>query len=186
MKKIVACVTLLAALMIKPVEATSTKGKGISRIDNTRELYFDNQVFIQTGARARLNFLTVYNPEARQCDRTPLVTASNSKINVTKLRSGQIRWMALSRDLLKRWNGQFHYGDTVWLKAGDPTIDGFWIIKDTMNKRFRKYGDLLFDGNIRRHGKWKNVEIFKIKNSPVRQTTWNDFMFLTSNSLSTE
>lgn len=184
MKKIVVCVALLVALMIKPVEATSTKGRGITKIDYIREVYFNNQAFIQTGTRARLDFLTVYNPESRQCDRSPLITASNSKINVKKLRKGQVRWMALSRDLLKRWNGKFHYGDTVWLKAGDPAIDGFWVIKDTMHKRFNKYGDLLFDGTVRKHGKWKNVEIFKIVPAPVRQTTYNDFMFLAANSTS--
>lgn len=70
--------------------------------------------------------------------------------------------MALSRDLLKRWNGKFQYGDTVLVTAGDPEIDGLWIIKDTMNKRYKKRGDLLFDTQVRSLGKWKNVEISKV------------------------
>jgi hypothetical protein len=106
-----------------------------------------------------LDVLTVYNPVARQCDATPLVTASNQRINETKLRSGTIRWMALSRDLLKRWGGKIHYGDTINLNASDPTIDGLWVVHDTMHQRFRNRGDLLFDAKVRSTGKWSNVVI---------------------------
>ena len=70
--------------------------------------------------------------------------------------------MALSRDLLTRWKGDFQYGDTVLVTAGDPQIDGFWVIKDTMNKRFKNKGDLLFDKQVRKLGKWKNVELSKV------------------------
>ena len=88
-----------------------------------------------------LDVLTVYNPVSRQCDATPLVTASNQRINQTKLRSGTIRWMALSRDLLKRWGGHIHFGDTIRLSSGDPAIDGLWVVHDTMNRRYRNHGD---------------------------------------------
>lgn len=70
--------------------------------------------------------------------------------------------MALSRDLLKRWKGDFHYGDTVLVTANDPAIDGLWVIKDTMNKRFKKRGDLLFDQSVRKSGKWTHVEISRV------------------------
>src|SRR5688572_17712821 len=93
----------------------------------------------------KLDILTVYNPVSGQCDKTPLVTASNQRINETKLRSGTIRWMALSRDLLKRWGGHVHFGDTISLSSGDPVIDGLWVVQDTMNRRFKNHGDLLFD-----------------------------------------
>ena len=106
-----------------------------------------------------LDVLTVYNPVAGQCDSSPLVTASNQRINPTQLQSGAIRWMALSRDLLKRWGGKIHYGDTLNLSAGDPAIDGLWVVHDTMNRRFRKRGDLLFDARVRSTGKWSNVVI---------------------------
>jgi len=107
----------------------------------------------------KLDVLTVYNPVSRQCDRTPLVTASNQRINETKLRSGTIRWMALSRDLLKRWGGHIHFGDTISLNSGDPVIDGLWVVQDTMNRRFKNHGDLLFDAKVRSTGKWSNVVI---------------------------
>lgn len=109
----------------------------------------------------RLDTLTIYHPVRSQCDNDPLITASNKKINEDKLRAGHVRWMALSRDLLKRWGGVLHYGDTVAVSAGDSTIDGAWIVQDTMNKRFQKRGDLLFDTKIRSKGRWTNVKVSK-------------------------
>ena len=105
-----------------------------------------------------LDTLTIYNPTAAQCDGDPLVTASNKKINVKRLREGSIRWMAISRDLLKRWGGRLAYGDTVVLNSGDPGVDGLWVIQDTMNKRYTKRGDLLFDCKIRFVVLWTGVK----------------------------
>jgi hypothetical protein len=161
MKKIIVSIIVLIGLALKPLEATSTK---VERTDYAGEINsISRKFYVQTGARAVLKCLTVYNPTVKQCDRTPLVTACNSKIDESKLRDQQIRWMALSRNLLKRWNGQFHYGDTVLVNSGDPAIDGFWIIKDTMNKRYKNYGDLLFDSDVRIHGKWRQVEISRVQ-----------------------
>ena len=109
-----------------------------------------------------LETLTIYNPVAGQCDASPLITANNSRIDLEKLRRNEIRWMALSRDLLKRWNGAFSYGDTVLLEAGDASIDGLWVINDNMNKRFRNRGDLLFHRDSRSTGIWKNVKLCKV------------------------
>lgn len=106
-----------------------------------------------------LETLTIYNPVESQCDDSPLITANNSRIDLDKLFRNEIRWMALSRNLLKRWNGEFNYGDTVMLHAGDPSIDGLWVINDNMNKRFKDRGDLLFHRDFRSTGIWKNVKI---------------------------
>lgn len=114
-----------------------------------------------------LDVLTVYNPLASQCDSSPLITASNQRISESKLRSGEIRWMALSRDLLKRWGGRIHYGDTISLYSGDPSIDGIWVVHDTMHKRFRNRGDLLFDSKVRTRGKWSNVMVTLKKSNSV-------------------
>lgn len=109
-----------------------------------------------------LDAVTVYNPTRRQCDKSPLVTASNARINEDKLYKQELKWIALSRHLLKRWKGEFNYGDTVRLASGDPAIDGLWIIQDNMNKRFKNSADLLFDSRIKKLGKWKNVRITKV------------------------
>jgi hypothetical protein len=164
MKKITVSIIVLISLALKPLEATSTRVDSVYTVDHAKKIHYINRRFyVQTEARAVLDALTVYNPTVKQCDRTPLVTASNSTIDKIKLGKQEIRWMALSRNLLKRWNGKFHYGDTVMVNSGDPTIDGFWVIKDTMNKRYKNYGDLLFHSNIRSLGKWRKVEIVRVK-----------------------
>ncbi|HEY9008046.1 MAG TPA: hypothetical protein VIM75_18020 [Ohtaekwangia sp.] len=114
-----------------------------------------------------LETVTIYNPVKRQCDKTPLITASNARIDLKKLKKRELRWLALSRDLLKRWNGNFHYGDTVQLTAGDPEIDGIWVIQDSLNKRYKNRGDLLFDSGVRKLGRWNNVKISKTIATPV-------------------
>lgn len=151
MKKIISLHIILLALILMPFVATST------RMSHTGE-----KIYIKNSSRVMLDALTVYHPTKRQCDKTPLITASNARINVDDLKKQNIRWMALSRDLLKRWNGKFHYGDTVLVTSGDSQIDGFWIIKDTMNKRYKNRGDLLFDSEVRKLGKWKNVEVSRV------------------------
>jgi hypothetical protein len=65
--------------------------------------------------------------------------------------------------MLVRWGGQLNFGDTVTLHAGDELIDGQWIIQDTMNKRFKNRGDLLFHSRLRSAGMWTKVTIKKRK-----------------------
>ena len=167
MKKIIFSVIVLIGLTLKPLEATSTKVNMVGTLVHIDKIkFFSRKYHIQDETRTVLDALTVYNPTVGQCDRTPLVTASNSKIDKLKLHKQEIRWMALSRNLLKRWNGKFHYGDTVIVNSGDPAIDGFWIIKDSMNKRYRNYGDLLYDRGIRKLGKWRKVEISRVISVP--------------------
>ena len=134
MKKITVSIIVLISLALKPLEATSTRVDSVYTVDHAMKFNHINRRFhIQTDVRAVLDGLTVYNPTVKQCDRTPLVTASNSTIDKIKLGNQEIRWMALSRNLLKRWNGKFHYGD------------------------------LLFHSDIRSIGKWRKVEIVRVK-----------------------
>lgn len=105
-----------------------------------------------------IDVLTVYNPESGQTDSTPLITADNSKIDLGKLKRGELRWLALSRDFLR--GGKLNYGDTIEIISEDKDISGKWILRDTMNKRYKKRGDLLFAN--RKYGKWKNVTFRKI------------------------
>jgi 3D (Asp-Asp-Asp) domain-containing protein len=83
---------------------------------------------------------TMYNPIPSQCDSDPLVTAGNLKINPNK--ASEQRYIALSRNLLKRWNGKFNYGDRIRL-SNCGHKDGIYIVADTMNKRFKNRIDIL-------------------------------------------
>ena len=110
----------------------------------------ENNTYIVTG--------TVYNPAAEQCDNDPLTTADGSKINKDKLKNGEIKWIAVSRDLLD----VFNYGDKVSISGISEDMDGIYEIHDTMNSRFTKYIDFLVPDHITL-GKWENVIIKKIE-----------------------
>lgn len=86
--------------------------------------------------------VTVYNPVESQCDSDPLITADMSVIDLNKLKRGDIKWVALSRNLLKRWGGKFNYGDTIKI-TGNKQIEGIYYIHDTMDERFVNYVDIL-------------------------------------------
>jgi hypothetical protein len=148
-------IIFLSVFMMIPIIGSYTKGITFKYEDKKSEVKKVRKTHI-------LETLTVYHPTVEQCDSTPLITASNAKIDVIKLYKQELRWIALSRDLLKRWNGDFNYGDTIVLTSGDSRIDGLWIIQDNLNKRYKNRGDLLFDSRVRKLGKWKNVEIAKL------------------------
>lgn len=150
MKRLLFILLLSLVMILTPIIGSYTRG-------------LSNKIYIPIETSIVLETLTIYNPTTGQCDATPLITASNRKIDTAKLFKQQLRWMALSRNLLKRWNGQFNYGDTVTITSGDPQIDGFWVIHDTLNKRYTNRGDLLFDRRVRTLGKWNNVKISKTR-----------------------
>ena len=102
---------------------------------------------------------TYYNPVARQCDATPFITADGSKINKSRLKKEQIKWVALSRDLLARWGGPFDYGDTLYVHHTNEHVRGIWVVHDSMNARFRKRMDFLRWTKGKFPGKARNVLI---------------------------
>lgn len=98
---------------------------------------------------------TMYYPVVNQCDSDPLVTASMRKINPNK--ASEHKWIAMSRDLLKRWGGKFDYGDKVKL-IGTKFKDGIYTIVDCMNKRFTNKIDILETQGTKPY-KFENVKI---------------------------
>lgn len=84
---------------------------------------------------------TAYQPIENQTDDEPFVTADNS--NIKPHYSSKTRWMALSRDLLARWGGDFQFGDRVLVSGIAPELDGVYTIHDTMNRRHRHCMDIL-------------------------------------------
>lgn len=104
---------------------------------------------------------TIYEADPRQTDSEPFITADNSRI--PRRHSSKMRWMALSHDLLKRWGGEFDYGDSVRVTGISPKLDGNYIIHDTMNRRHRHCMDILAAKSEHLDEMWKNVKISKVE-----------------------
>lgn len=105
---------------------------------------------------------TFYNPVKGQCSGNSLITADGSKIDLKKLKNDQIRWIAVSRDLLK----SFGFGTKVRIESSiDSTINGVYEVHDTMAKRWRNKIDILqtSDKNKKHPGVIKNVKIKREK-----------------------
>lgn len=101
---------------------------------------------------------TMYYPVKGQCDKDPLVTAGMYKINEHK--ASKHKWIAVSRDLLKRWGGKLNYGDMVKVE-GTKDKDGVYKVVDTMNKRFRNRMDFLETKGTSKY-KYDNVKITRV------------------------
>ena len=86
---------------------------------------------------------TYYHTDASQSDDNPFITADQSEIDSVKLKRGELRWVALSRDLLKRWKGPINYGDTIYVHHPDDELRGNWIVRDCMNARYENRIDFL-------------------------------------------
>lgn len=82
---------------------------------------------------------TKYNAVEAQCDSDPLITADNSKINLKHLNKNNLRWVAVSRDMLK----YYPYGTVILIECENNKLNGYWEVHDTMNKRFNKRIDFL-------------------------------------------
>lgn len=100
---------------------------------------------------------TRYNPVKSQCWGDPLVTADGGRINLKKLKSGELRWIAISRDLQEHFN----FGDTVYVSGGPSEINGPWVVKDLMGPRWKKKIDFLSPVH-KNTGRWAGLTISKI------------------------
>lgn len=101
---------------------------------------------------------TMYYAVASQCDSDPLTTADGSKINPRS--ASDHKWIAMSRDLIERWGGDFAYGDKVLIE-GAGHKDGIYEVHDTMNKRFTNKIDFLESEGTPLY-KFENVRVTKI------------------------
>lgn len=74
--------------------------------------------------------ITAYNPMRSQTDDRPWETASGRRASLQSL--------AVSRDLLAKNGGPYHYGDTVYVVVP-------FIVDDTMNKRYTNRVDIFLE-----------------------------------------
>ena len=98
--------------------------------------------------------ITTYNAVRSQCDRSPLITADGTKIDHRKVKSGEQRIVAISRDLLYA----IPLGSVIYVEG-----HGYYEVRDTMNSRFKHRIDIL------QHSSKKNFKKDKIKIKLVRK-----------------
>ncbi len=90
---------------------------------------------------------TAYTSHKGQTDSTPFLAAWNNR-----LRPG-MKVIAVSRDLIKK------YGLTNGKRVKIKGLPGYYIVKDKMNKRFKKRIDIYMGVNKRKALKWGKKEI---------------------------
>ena len=102
--------------------------------------------------------VTMYQPVYPQTDMTPNITADGTRIRISK--ASQYKFVALSRNLLKRWGGPFDYGDFILLK-GAGNKDGVYQVRDTMNPKWVNVVDILESESVRPY-KYTDAQIYKL------------------------
>ena len=102
--------------------------------------------------------VTMYQPVYPQTDKTPDITADGTRIRIHK--ASEYKFVALSRNLLKRWGGPFDYGDFILIK-GAGHKDGVYQVRDTMNPKWVNVVDILESTDVMPY-KFTNAHIFKL------------------------
>ena len=88
------------------------------------------------------------------------ITADGSRINNSRVHSGQDRWVALSHDMFKKG---YSLGDKIKVESPNPRLNGVWIVKDKMGPRLRNSIDFLMTrGNSKTFNNPCKVRITKI------------------------
>ena len=104
--------------------------------------------------------VTMYQPVYPQTDMTPNITADGTRFRISK--ASDYKFVALSRNLLKRWGGPFDYGDFILIKGTpDGHKDGVYNVRDTMNPKFVNYVDILESTHVSPY-KYENVHVYKM------------------------
>ena len=101
--------------------------------------------------------VTMYQPVQRQTDSTPNILADGTRIRTKE--ASNYKFIAVSRNLLKRWGGWLDYGDFVLLK-GTIEKDGVYQVRDTMNKRYVNRIDILESIDVKPY-KFEKASIVK-------------------------
>ena len=114
--------------------------------------------------------VTMYHPTKGQTDSTPDILADGTKISIHK--ASEYRYVAVSRNLFKRWGGWLDNGDINVLNGSDGK-DGVYQVKDTMNKRFVNRIDILESPGVKQ---------YRFDNAKIKKANLNeDITFITDN-----
>ena len=107
--------------------------------------------------------ITTYNAVRSQCDRSPLITADGTKIDHRKVKSGEQRIVAISRDLLYA----IPLGSII-------DIEGYgrYEVRDTMNSRFKHRIDIL-QHSSKKNFKKDKIKIKLVKKPPIKKKNKN-------------
>ena len=101
--------------------------------------------------------VTMYQPLRYQTDSTPNILADGTRIRTQE--ASNYKFIAVSRNLLKRFGGWLDYGDFVLLK-GTLDKDGVYQVRDTMNPRFVNRIDILESPGVKPY-KYVDAKIIK-------------------------
>ncbi len=101
--------------------------------------------------------VTMYQPVERQTDSTPNILADVTRIRTQE--ASNYKFIAVSRNLLKRYGGWLDFGDFILLKGTDGK-DGVYQVRDVMNKRFVNRIDILESENVKPY-KFDKAKIVK-------------------------
>ena len=96
--------------------------------------------------------LTTYKANETETDSTPNITASGFRITNPK----KHRIIAVSRDLKKKYK----FGQKIRI-VGAGKLSGTYVVRDVMNKRYKKRIDILV-GNNDKQTKLRKIKIYKI------------------------
>jgi len=131
----------------------------INSITNLTNKIQDNEDLIQNIFNLKFYdnvVATVYHPVPEQTDDTPNITADGTRKEIDN--ASDYRYIAVSRDLHKRYGGNFDFNDIVYINSDE--LSGFYIIKDLMNKRFTRRIDFLHSPETPAF-KLDNVELYQ-------------------------
>ena len=101
--------------------------------------------------------VTMYQPLRYQTDSTPNILADGTRIRNQE--ASNYKFIAVSRNLLKRFGGWLDYGDFVLLWDTDGK-DGVYQVRDTMNPRFVNRIDILESPGVKPY-KFEEAKIIK-------------------------
>ena len=101
--------------------------------------------------------VTMYQPVSYQTDSTPNILADGTRIRTQS--ASDYKFIAVSRNLLKRWGGWLDYGDCILLQGTDSK-DGVYQVRDTMHPRWVNRIDILESINVKPY-KFDKVKIVK-------------------------